>query len=221
MATARNVFITGGTGYMGRRLIPLLLRRGHHVTAVAREGSQGRLPPGCEAVIADVLNANTWERHIRSSHTLVHLVGVAHPSPSKAFEFVDIDLRSARESIRVAKEARLEHFVYVSVAQPAPAMKAYVEVRGACEAAIAEAKLNATVLRPWYVLGPGHWWPLALIPFYKVAETIPATSQGARRLGLLWLDEMLAALTYSVENPAAGIRKLEVPAIRAIRKSFV
>ena len=144
---------------MGRRLIPLLQRRGHRVTAVAREGSQGKLPPGCEVVIADVLNANSWERHIRSSHTLVHLVGVAHPSPSKAFEFVDIDLRSAREAIRVAKLARLEHFVYVSVAQPAPAMKAYVEVRAACEAAIREAGLNATVLRPWYVLGPSHWWP--------------------------------------------------------------
>src|SRR4051812_17396207 len=106
MATPRNVFITGGTGYMGRRLIPLLLRRGHHVTAVAREGSQRNLPSGCEVIMADVLNASTWERHIRASHTLVHLVGVAHPSPAKALEFIDIDLRSAREAIRVARQSR-------------------------------------------------------------------------------------------------------------------
>src|SRR3954471_6724012 len=86
LATPRNVFVTGGTGYMGRRLIPLLLRRGHHVTAVARDGSQGKLPPGCEVVVADVLNASTWERNIRASHTLIHLVGVAHPSPAKTLE---------------------------------------------------------------------------------------------------------------------------------------
>ena len=81
------------------------------------------------------------------------------------------------------------------VAQPAPAMKSYVMVRAACEAAIKEAGLNATVLRPWYVLGPGHWWPLALISAYKLAELMPWTSAGAKRLGLVSLPEMTAALT--------------------------
>jgi len=146
-------------------------------------------------------------------------VGVAHPSPSKALEFVDIDLRSAREAIRVARQSRLEHFVYVSVAQPAPAMKAYVQVRAACETAIREAGLNSTILRPWYVLGPGHWWPLVLLPFYRIAEMIPAYSDGARRLGLLKLDEMVAALVHAVENPAAGIKIVEVPAIVEIATS--
>jgi len=216
----KHVFITGGTGYMGRRLIPLLQRRGHKITAVAREGSRGKLPAGCEAIVADVLDRTTWESHLRPFHTLVHLVGVAHPSPSKALEFVDIDLRSAREAIRAAQNARVEQLVYVSVAQPAPAMKSYVMVRAACEAAIREAGLNATVLRPWYVLGPGHWWPLALVPFYKLAEIVPWTSAGAKRLGLVNLDEMIAALATAVENPAAGMKIVEVPAIRAIAKAF-
>jgi uncharacterized protein YbjT (DUF2867 family) len=217
----KHVFITGGTGYMGRRLIPLLLRRGHKVTAVAREGSQRKLPSRCEVIVADVLDRTTWENHLRPFHTLVHLVGVAHPSPSKTLEFVDIDLRSAREAILAAQKARVEHFVYVSVAQPAPAMKAYVMVRAACEAAIRDAGLNATVLRPWYVLGPGHWWPLALVPFYKVAERVPWTSDGAKRLGLVSLDEMIAALVNAVENPAAGVKIVDVPAIRAVAKAFL
>ncbi len=100
-------------------------------------------------------------------------------------------------------------------------MKSYVMVRAACEAAIREAGLNATVLRPWYVLGPGHWWPLALIPFYKLAEVVPWTSAGAKRLGLVSLSEMTAALANAVENPATGLRIVEVPAIREIAKAFV
>jgi len=219
--SVKHVFVTGGTGYMGRRLIPLLQSRGHKVMAVAREGSQGKLPPGCEVIVADVLDRTTWQSHLRPFHTLVHLVGVAHPSPSKALEFVDIDLRAAREAILAAKNARVEQFVYVSVAQPAPAMKSYVAVRAACEAAIREAGLNATVLRPWYVLGPGHWWPLALVPFYKLAEMLPPTSEGAKRLGLVSLREMTAALTNAVENPAAGMKIVDVPAIRKIAKVFV
>ncbi|HWF07066.1 MAG TPA: NAD(P)-dependent oxidoreductase [Bryobacteraceae bacterium] len=210
-----EVFITGGTGYMGRRLIPRLLTRGHKVTAVAREGSESRLPPGCEVIVADALDRTTWRKHLRPEHTLVHLVGVAHPSPSKTLEFVDIDLRSAREAILAAQGEHVRHFVYVSVAQPAPAMKSYAMVRAACESAIREAGLNATILRPWYVLGPGHWWPLALVPFYKIAEVIPGLAEGAKRLGLVKIDEMLAALMRAVENPPEGIRIVDVPAIRA------
>src|SRR3954468_17301621 len=90
-----------------------------------------------------------------------------------------------------------------------------------CEIALREARIAATVLRPWYVLGPGHWWPLALVPLYKVAEIIPRTSSGAKRLGLLRLDEMTAGLAHSVENPATVLTVLEVPAIREIAQSFV
>jgi len=202
---------------MAGRLIPLLLARDHRVSGVVRESSQGKLPSGCEAIVANVLDGDTWGHHLRPADTLVHLVGVPHPSPAKARQFVEIDLKSANEAARVASRAGVGHFVYVSVAHPAPAMKAYIEVRTACEEAIRETGLNATILRPWYVLGPGHRWPVALIPFYKLAELIPATAEAARRLGLVKLSQMTTALAHAVENPAAGLKILDVPAIRSLR----
>jgi uncharacterized protein YbjT (DUF2867 family) len=63
--------------------------------------------------------------------------------------------------VAAAEANRFQHFVYVSVAHPAPAMKAYIEVRSRCEEIIRASGLNTTILRPWYVLGPGHYWPLA------------------------------------------------------------
>ena len=72
------------------------------------------------------------------------------------------------------------HVVYVSVAQPAPMMHAYIAVRAEGEAALAASGLTATVLRPWYVLGPGHWWPLTLVPLYAIARLLPSTRAGIR-----------------------------------------
>ena len=63
--------------------------------------------------------------------------------------------------------------VYVSVAQPVPIMRAHMAVRAAGERMIREAGLTATVLRPWYVLGPGHRWAMILVPLYKIAELVP------------------------------------------------
>src|SRR6185503_412672 len=42
----RNIFITGGTGYLGRFLIPELAGRGHELTALVRPGSEKRLVAG-------------------------------------------------------------------------------------------------------------------------------------------------------------------------------
>ena len=144
----RQIFITGGTGYMGSRLIGALLERGHHMLALARPGSQSKLPPGCVVVVGNALDGDSYARHIGSCDTFVQLVGVAHPGPAKAREFVEIDQKSAMEAIRVAAEAGIAHFVYVSVAHPAPMMHAYIEARSACEAKLGASGLNATVLRP-------------------------------------------------------------------------
>lgn len=216
-AKRRCVFVTGGTGYMGRRLILLLLAQGHQVRALARPGSEGKLPQGCQVVTGNALNATSFESQVAPADTFVHLVGVAHPNPSKGAQFRSVDLPSGIAAVQAATNARVQHFVYVSVAQPAPVMKAYIEVRAECEQMIHQSGLNATVLRPWYVLGPGHRWPCLLLPFYGLLGLFPKTRDGARRLGLVTLDQMIAALADAVENPARSFRVVEVPEIRAAR----
>jgi uncharacterized protein YbjT (DUF2867 family) len=210
----RAIFITGGTGYMGSRVIPLLRERGHRVVALVRPGSERKLPQGCDVVRGNALDGGSYASSIGSCDTFVQLTGVARPSPAKAREFVSIDRKSAMEAIRVAVGANIQHFVYLSVAHPAPMMHAYIEPRSACEDALRASGLNATILRPWYVLGPGHRWPYVLIPFYRIAELIPSKREGALRLGLVTLRQMLNALVAAVENPTRGVKVVEVPEIR-------
>src|SRR5207247_11181758 len=101
-------------------------------------------------------------------------------------------------------------FIYVSVAHPAPVMKAYIAVREECEQIIRESGLNATILRPWYVLGPGHRWPYALLPMYWIMERIPKTRDSPLRLGRVTLQQMVNALAAAVESTYEGIRILQV-----------
>jgi uncharacterized protein YbjT (DUF2867 family) len=217
MSRPAHVTITGGTGYIGARLVPALLERGHEVRVLARPQSMSRVPRGATAIAGDALDADSLARALHPGDTLVHLVGTPHPSPSKAAEFRRVDLPSVRASVGAARHIGVAHFVYVSVAHPAPIMHAYIEARVAGEAAIAEAGLTATILRPWYVLGPGHRWAAGLLPVYAVLRRLPATRDGARRLGLVTLPQMLATLVTAVEHPpaAGAVRLVEVPEIAA------
>lgn len=213
-AEGHCVFVTGGTGYLGRPLIQRLLAQGHQVRALVRPGSEQKLPQGCEAVLGNALDGSSYASQIRPADTFVQLVGVTHPSPAKAAEFRSIDLASGLSAIQAAASAAVRHFVYVSVAHPAPMMKTYVEVRAECESAIRQSGMNATIMRPWYVLGPGHRWPYALLPFYKHMELLPKTRAGALRLGLVTLEQMVNALLHAVETPSSGVHVAEVPEIR-------
>ena len=192
-----SVFITGASGFMGRRLSAELLARGHCVRALVRRGSEKRLAPGCD--------------------TFVHLVGVAHPSPAKKEQFRSIDLASALQAVSAAAAAGMRNLVYVSVAHPAPVMHDYIAARSEAEDAIRRSGLNSTILRPWYVLGPGRRWPLALKPVYWMMEALPGTRDSARRLGLVTVEQMIGSLVRAVVEPPSGVRVWEVPEIRLTR----
>lgn len=210
----KQVIVTGGTGYMGKPLIEKLCADGFEATAVARPQSAGKLPAGCGVITGDVLDARTYEDKAPRGSTFVHLVGTAHPAPWKAAEFRSVDLVALEQSVAAARRAEVGHFVFVSVAHPAPAMKAYVEVRIECERKIDESGLAATILRPWYVLGPGHWWPYVLLPVYKVLEAIPATREGAVRLGMVTHAQMVNTLAAVVAAGSGGRRVLGTAEIR-------
>jgi uncharacterized protein YbjT (DUF2867 family) len=212
-----RVFLTGGTGYMGRPFAAALRSQGHEVDCLARASSVGKIRAGCRPIIGDALDASTYRGQLTGEHTFVHLVGVSHPSPARAKQFREVDLPALQEAVGAAKAASIRHFVYVSVAHPAPVMKAYIAVREECEATVTASGLRATILRPWYVLGPGHWWPIALLPLYSLAEHVPSLGEGARRLRPVVLSDIVRTLVWSVENPLlSGVRVLDVEGIRTI-----
>ncbi len=94
--------MTGATGYLGRRLVAELCARGHHVRALARPGSEHKLPADVEVVTGDALDAESYRARVAACDTFVHLVGVAHPNPSKAALFRSVDLASAEATVSAA-----------------------------------------------------------------------------------------------------------------------
>lgn len=210
----KDIFLTGATGYIGRHLVPELLARGHTVRALVRPGSEAKLTPGAIAVPGNALDGATFAAQVAPSDTFIQLVGVAHPSPAKAQQFREVDLVSARESVAAARAAGVAHFIYLSVAQPAPIMEAYVAVRAEGERLARESGMRATFVRPWYVLGPGHHWPYGILPLYWLAMLAPKSRDTARRLYPVKLGKVVRAIADAVDAPPESVRVIEADEMR-------
>jgi nucleoside-diphosphate-sugar epimerase len=198
----QNIFITGGTGYIGTRLIKALLKDGNfQIQALVRKGSEKKLPEGCEIVFGDALNAASYKNYIAPAAIFVHLIGVAHPSPSKREQFKNIDLVSIQQAVNAATHAAVNHFIYLSVAMyPTKIMKDFQEVRAKGEALLNQSKLKTSFIRPWYVLGPGHWWPVLLKPFYFIARLIPSKREAAQQLDTITIRQMINTLILATRH---------------------
>jgi uncharacterized protein YbjT (DUF2867 family) len=208
------VFVTGGTGYLGRPLIEALLSRGHTVRALTREASAGTLPAGAIVIAGNALDPAGWIGRVAPADTFVHLIGTPRPSPLKAAQFQSVDLPSIRAAVQAATASGVRHFVYVSVAHPAPVMRAFIEVRQQGEALVRATGLAATILRPWYILGPGHRWAYLLQPLYALARLLPSTRASAERLALLPRRAVIDTLVRSIESPPQGVTVIEAAQIR-------
>lgn len=209
------IFIAGGTGYIGKRLVETLIRKGYTVIVMTRKESLPKVPAGATAVIADPFDAQSIQKILPAGAVFIQLLGVPHPSPRKAALFEKIDLKSVSASAEAAAAVGVSHFIYVSVSMtPSSFMAAYQAVRAKGEALIQHKKLNATILRPWYVIGPGHYWPLLLLPLYGIAELIPSWRRKTRAMAFVTIRQMVTALANAVSSTPDGIRILEIQDIR-------
>jgi uncharacterized protein YbjT (DUF2867 family) len=114
--------------------------------------------------------------------------------------------------VAAASKSSIRHFIYLSVAMPAPAMQAYVAVREEGERLLRASGLAATFVRPWYVLGPGHRWPYAILPLYWLWSLFDRDT--AARLYPVKLAQIVSALADAVEQPPDGVRVIEAPEMR-------
>jgi nucleoside-diphosphate-sugar epimerase len=97
-----NLFVTGGTGYLGSAVTAALLADGHKLRAHARSiASVGRLPAGVEPVAGDLGDAAWLRARIDESDCVVHAAS-PNDATSGSFDaaFLDVALPALAGSDR-------------------------------------------------------------------------------------------------------------------------
>lgn len=115
----KNIFITGGSGYVGARLVPKLLEEGYQVTVFdLMIYGQDVLSdhPNLTKVRGDIRDINAIEQHIGSSDAVIHLACISNdpsfelnPSLGKS-----INLDSFEPLVQLSRNSGVKRFIYAS-----------------------------------------------------------------------------------------------------------
>ena len=101
-----RVLVTGGTGDLGRRVVPRLAARGHAVRVMTHSG---RRVAGADSVPADLLTGEGIEAAVAGADCIVHLA--SSPTANTA----QVDVEGTAHLTQAARAAGVGHFVYISI----------------------------------------------------------------------------------------------------------
>ncbi len=74
-----KILLTGGTGGIGKMLIPKLINDGHQISVLCRNKNKAEamLPRGCRIIIGDVTDADSIKGCCDGIDVVYHLVGIS------------------------------------------------------------------------------------------------------------------------------------------------
>lgn len=158
-ARMKPVLVVGATGYVGGRLVPLLLERGYRVRAVAR--SLAKLAsrpwashPNLEAAAADVQDLDALKTAARGCGVAYYLV---HSMTSASKNFEEADRRCAHNMVSAAAECGLERIIYLGGLGRTidPCLSKHLRSRHEVAAILQKGPVPTTLLRSAMILGSG------------------------------------------------------------------
>ena len=113
-----EILVTGGTGKIGSKLIPVLIENGHRISVLVRnkEKACNLLPPDCRVIIGDITNPNSIQGCCDGIDIVYHLVGISgneRPSEREFARYRKVNVEGLRNVINEAK-GKVKRFIYVS-----------------------------------------------------------------------------------------------------------
>ncbi len=150
-----RVLVTGGSGYIGGRLVPELLARGYQVRVVVRGDTSAlkRLHPLSEVVAADILDHSQLESALDDVDTAYYLIHSLYLGPG---EFESADIRAARNFRRIAEEKGVRRIIYLGglgdIRYP---LSSHLRNRMEVAEELAKGKVPVTILRAAIIIGSG------------------------------------------------------------------
>ena len=205
---SKIIAITGATGFAGRHAVSELLLRGHRLRALVRNPERAGLPQGVELVKGDLADAEALTQLTTGADVVVHLAGALMGLDRAAY--LSVNELGTRALADAAQRACVRRFVHISsLAAREPQLSSYAASKRAGEDIVRArmAALNAILIRPPAVYGPGDRGTLPLIKeLTRPVAAIPGLPNA--RFSLIHGRDLARIIAIAVQSDQQGLHEV-------------
>ncbi|MHA2938226.1 DUF2867 domain-containing protein [Vibrio sp. RC27] len=151
----KKILVLGASGYIGSQLLPLLINKGHHVTASGRQidylSARTKPHPNLQLQYLDLSDPDSTLEQLQGYDLVFFLVhGMNHGD-----DFLDYEISMAKNVVAALKKSTTQHVIYLSAIQPQSAASEHLLARKATGELLRQLPIPVTELRAGVVIGPG------------------------------------------------------------------
>jgi uncharacterized protein YbjT (DUF2867 family) len=208
------ILVTGGTGFVGPRIVHAIRASDKPVRALVRSPSSRAAQQlrswGCELVEGDVTRAETLRDAVAGCEAVVHLVAIIIGRPQ---QFQRVMTEGTRDLVVAAQAGGVRRFVLMSALGTSEETKdlvPYFRAKWDMETATRGSTLEHVIFRPSFVFGESGG---ALQQFKRIARVSPVTpivGPGTQHIQPIWVDDVAAYFAASLDRPDVVGRTFEL-----------
>jgi len=207
-----KILVTGGTGFIGPKIVHALRAQGRDVRALVRSPDRGAQLAswGVELATGDVTDRVTVRNAIDGCTHVVHLVAILRGRPQ---DFDRVMTEGFRNVLAAAKEQGVERAVLMSALGTNDASKdvvPYYRAKWQMEQDVQASGLEHVIFRPSFVFGPGGGALPTFVRQVKVSPVVTVIGPGLQRSQPIWIEDVAAHFARAIDLPQAAGRTYEV-----------
>jgi len=196
------LLLTGATGSVGSRLLPLLLERGHDVRCLVREPR--RLGPRRVDVqialgdLGEMSDPYLVRQALRGVDTVVHLAATIRDQPPHRIE--ELNGLATVRLLRAAERSGVKRFVFFSALNASQAQRTrFFRAKWLAEQAIASSSLQTTIFAPSIVYDRSDPW-ITLLRRFSFLPVLPVSGDGRARFEPIWANDAARCVVSALEH---------------------
>lgn len=200
----KRIFVTGGTGFVGKAVIHALQAHGFTVRCLVRPGSEADLRgfEGIERVPGDVLIPKGLEASMEGCDALIHLVGIIRERPGRGVTFERLHSGATANMVKAAEAAEVSRFIHMSTLGTQPdARSRYHRTKWEAEESVRASRLRWTIFRPSIIYGVGDGFVSMLARLIKWLPAAPVIGDGKYRLQPVPVGQVAEGFARALAHP--------------------
>lgn len=199
-----RVFVTGGTGFVGRAVVHALRAEGYTVRCLVRRGSERDLRGlgAIERIEGDLHKGPGLADDMAGCAAVIHLVGIIREQPSIGATFQRVHVEGSVNVLEAARAAGVRRYLHMSALGTRPeARSRYHQTKWAAEEAVRASALDWTIFRPSVIYGRGDGFVSMLARMVKRLPVVPVIGTGQQRLQPIPVEQVAEAFARALARP--------------------